>query len=198
MKHKTPGVTDELLLKASEEFLSEGFQGASLRKIATAAGVSTNSIYGRFVDKRGLFDAIVKETADEFLNMVTDMNGLVKTEDKAENVLNESGQYTFKTLDYVYDHFDVFKLILCKSQGTEYEHYIDRLSAEEEKAYKYYIEKQGLGDKFSELFIHVICQEGYRYIKEIVEHDLTKEEAVKFMKEVIVYNAGGLEAVLGQ
>lgn len=30
-------------------------------------------------------------------------------------------------VDYVYDHFDAFKLIACCSTGTRYEHYLDAL-----------------------------------------------------------------------
>lgn len=198
MKHKTPGVTDELLLKAKEEFLREGFLGANLRKIANEAGVSTNSIYGRFSDKKGLFDAIVKETADEFLNMLSDMTRQSEEETDFESAMESSGRYTMETLDYVYDHFDVFKLIFCRSAGTEYEHYIDRLSEDEEKTYLFEIEKMGFKGKASELFVHVVCQSGYRYLTETVAHDLTREEARRFMNEIVVYTVAGLTAVLGQ
>lgn len=198
MKHKAPGVTDELLVKAKEEFLIEGYQGASLRKIASAAGVSTNSIYVRFEDKKGLFDAIVKETADEFYSLVTNMNNLAVNEDEKEAAMEKSGQYTFEALDYVYDHFDIFKLIFCKSQGTEYEKYIDMLSREEEKAYKQYMEKMIPDKQVSNLFIHLVCQAGYRYLTETVAYGLTREEARDFMSEVVTYTKAGLEAVIGQ
>lgn len=198
MKHKTPGVTDELLMRAKEEFLEMGFQGANLRRIATAAGVSTNSIYGRFGDKEGLFDAIVKETAENFASLIAEKNRLSEADQDPESAMERSGRDTLETLDYVYDHFDIFKLIFCKSAGTRYEHFIDQISEAEEQTYRLYIEQNGLAGKVSDLFVHEVCQSGYRYLIETVANDLTREEAHKFMSEVIVYTAAGFEAVLGQ
>lgn len=48
----------------STEFLDKGFQAASLRAIASEAGLTTGAIYGYFSSKSDLFDAIVGEAAD--------------------------------------------------------------------------------------------------------------------------------------
>ena len=69
MRHETAGVTEILLDNAKNEFLEYGFHEASLRRIATKSGVSTNSIYSRFHDKTGLFSAIVKEAADGLMEI---------------------------------------------------------------------------------------------------------------------------------
>lgn len=50
-----------ILEAATELFLAEGYDGASLAKIATAAGVSTATLFKRFRTKADLFDAIVTE-----------------------------------------------------------------------------------------------------------------------------------------
>src|SRR5699024_4339326 len=57
MAKQKPGVYDRVLECAKEEFLSKGFLDASLRTIAQEAGTSTGSIYTRFGDKEGLFQA---------------------------------------------------------------------------------------------------------------------------------------------
>lgn len=47
-----------------KEFLAKGFQGVSLRNIATATlGVTTGAIYRYYLDKEALFDALVAEPA---------------------------------------------------------------------------------------------------------------------------------------
>ncbi len=48
-----------ILSCAKKEFLEKGYKDASLRVIAQEAGTSTGSIYTRFGDKEGLFEAIV-------------------------------------------------------------------------------------------------------------------------------------------
>jgi len=50
-----------ILEAATELFLAEGYDGASLAKIATTAGVSTATLFKRFPTKADLFDAIVTE-----------------------------------------------------------------------------------------------------------------------------------------
>ena len=62
MKRQIEGVAEQLLDCAAKEFLDKGFADASLREIAKQCGVSTHSIYTRFQDKAGLFDAVVEQT----------------------------------------------------------------------------------------------------------------------------------------
>ncbi|MDY3257082.1 MAG: TetR family transcriptional regulator, partial [Ruminococcus callidus] len=44
MRQETKGVTESLLESAKKEFLEYGFYNASLRRISSESGVSTNSI----------------------------------------------------------------------------------------------------------------------------------------------------------
>lgn len=50
---------------ASEIFLAEGFERASLDQIAQRAGVSKQTIYSHFADKQGLFRAICTELTEK-------------------------------------------------------------------------------------------------------------------------------------
>jgi AcrR family transcriptional regulator len=50
-----------ILTAATAMFLSEGYGGTSLAKVAGAAGVSTATLFKRFPTKADLFDAIVTE-----------------------------------------------------------------------------------------------------------------------------------------
>jgi len=58
-----------VLQAASEEFLSRGFYGTSMDRVAEAAGVSKRTVYDHFPSKDHLFQAIV----DEILNRVDEM-----------------------------------------------------------------------------------------------------------------------------
>ena len=100
--------------------MSRGFLDASLRSIAQAADTSTGSIYTRFGDKEGLFRAIAEPVVDEFKDMFRkvqeDFHQFPEEEQRAD-----MGQYTARhqeeLLDYIYDHFDVFRLLLDGAHG---------------------------------------------------------------------------------
>ena len=52
---------------ALEEFASHGYEGASMGRIGTAAGVSRTVLYDHFADKRALFGALLADTHEALL-----------------------------------------------------------------------------------------------------------------------------------
>ena len=64
---------EKILTVAKQKFLTHGFKDASLRNIVNEAGVTTGAFYGYFASKEELFNALVKDTADEYMTMYTDM-----------------------------------------------------------------------------------------------------------------------------
>ena len=56
-----------ILEVGKKEFLTYGYEKASLRRIAKEASVTTGAIYGYFPGKEALFDALTSDTAEELL-----------------------------------------------------------------------------------------------------------------------------------
>lgn len=198
MRRETAGITEALIESAKREFLEYGFQNANLRRISAAGGVSTNSIYTRFGDKSGLFSAVVKPAADGLMKIYLEsISGAEKCEN-ASDAANLGGEGTELVLKYIYDNFDVFRLIFCNSAGTEYEHYFDELASIEEKYYREFAAQfAGEGNCPSDFFIHVVCRTGWQYIYEVVSHELTYDEAKCFMKSIREFSFAGWAKVLG-
>lgn len=201
MKHKTPEVTDILLAKAKEEFLQYGYQDASLRRIASESGVSTTSIYGRFRDKAGLFDALVKDAADELYERIKLQceSSIQETELNAKADLECDTTDDF--VDNIYDHFEEFQLIFCKSKGTVYEDYIDRLAALEEKVYGFACGEDDIDSEKSSLdsfFVHCVTVSGYQHLYEMVAHELSRDEAHAFMGRMTTFRMAGWKAIMGE
>ena len=44
-----------------------------------------------------------------------------------DEAVDSGNEGTDEVLDYVYEHFTAFKLIFCRSAGTSYEHFFDKL-----------------------------------------------------------------------
>lgn len=197
-------VMEEILKAAKEEFLTLGYTEASMRNIAKKANLTTGSLYYRFLDKAEMLDAVVGNEAEELLTMFKRIqNDFAKK--KIENQVSEMGSYTENGLhvmiDYIYDHYDVFKIIICKSKGSKYEFYIDSLvDIEVENTYRFINELKDKKLKVrepSEDLIHILCTSFFASIFEVVQHDMKREEALKYADEIYAFNEAGWSVLLG-
>ena len=202
MAKQRPGVADKVLEYAKLEFLSKGFLEASLRTIAQEAGTSTGSIYTRFGDKEGLFQSIVEPCMNEFKTMFRQIQeDFHQFPEEAQRA--EMGQYTAlhqeELLDYIYDHFDVFRLLLDGAHGTRFSCFLDEL-VDIEVDYTYrYMEvigcesvKSGL---VTEEFIHIIVTAYFKGMFEVVRHNMDRAAAHRYVKMLNRYHMAGFSTV---
>lgn len=200
---------DEVILQniinaAKEEFLSLGYIDASMRNIAKEANLTTGSLYYRFIDKAELLDGVVGMEAEELLKTFKDIQDDFAKK-QIEDQVNEMSSYTMNGLhfliNYIYDHFDVFKIILCKSKGSKYEFYIDSLvDIEVENTYRFIngLKKKNIKvNEVSENLIHILCTSFFASIFEVVYHDMTCEEALTYADSVYAFNKAGWSVLLG-
>ena len=161
-----------ILEAASEEFRAHGFQEASVRRIADVANATTGAIYHYFPSKELLFDALVHEPAEQLFELWV--------------TLHESpGANAFE----VYDHIDAFRLVFRHAAGTKYEDYPERLIAVEEATYRLF---PGLDDSpADELFLRTVAASGVEALRKAVEHDLSREEARKYMNRTREFRLNG-------
>ena len=84
-------------------------------------------------------------------------------------------------LDYVYEHFDEFKLIICKSEGTCYENFVHNMvEIEVAETFEFIksLKKQGYDVPDMEKAVcHMIASGMFTGIFELIEHDMKKENA---------------------
>ena len=162
MRTEASGVTEALIQNAENEFLKYGFKDASLRRIASASGVSTNSIYSRFGDKAGLFREIVKEAADGMMDIYLDCIQNAEKALSVERAIQEGSDGTDVVLKYIYEHKKAFQLIFCYSAGTEYENYFDRLAEIESVIIRNSLENTPVMGKKSMIFLFmcIAAQDG--------------------------------------
>lgn len=196
MKQQTEGVTESIISAARKEFLISGYLNASLRKISGECNVSTHTIYTRFKDKEGLLDAVVSESAQALMSIYELAVREIKPEDSISESEKKSDEGTNNVLSFIYEHFEDFKIIICKASGTKYENYMDQLIKQEEESYKRIVGQIGSDKKVSDFFIHSLAASGFNAIAEAVSHDLTLQEAKSFMKLQEIYNYGGVEALV--
>lgn len=193
----------ELLEAGKKVFLETGFQGASLREIASMLGVTTGAIYRYYTDKEALFDAIVSEPAEELVNRYRTSQQMYAERPLEEQLSGISGVSEENTwmMDFIYDHFDAFKLIVCCSGGTRYEHYIDILVEIEANSAMLLSEKmREAGYKLPLLnddLAHMISSGLFNCIFETVRHDMPKDRALEYMGSYQLFYTAGWMKILG-
>lgn len=197
-------IMEEILKAAKEEFLSLGYIDASMRNIAKKANLTTGSLYYRFLDKAEMLDAVVGNEAEELLETFKKIQrDFAKKE--IENQVSEMKSYTENgvhiLLNYIYDNYDAFKIIICKSKGSKYEFFIDSLvDIEVENTYRFINELKAKNIKVkkpTEDLIHILCTSFFASIFEVVHHDMKKEEALKYADEIYAFNQAGWSVLLG-
>lgn len=202
MAKQIEGVYEAVLACAKMEFLKKGYKDASLRVIAQAAGTSTGSIYTRFKDKAGLFDAIVGPAADQLKDMFVEIQENFHSLDDSTQEA-EMGEYTsrhqMEMLEYIYDHFDEFRLLLDCSDGTRFSSFVDELvDIEVEYTYKYMevinceSVKSGV---VTEDFIHIIVTAYFNGMFEVVRHNMSRDDARKYIRLLNRYHMQGFSTV---
>lgn len=201
MAKQIEGVYEAVLDCAKKNF-RKGYKDASLRTIAQEANTSTGSIYTRFGDKEGLFCAIVEPAANGLKKMFLEIQEKFHSFDK-EAQLAEMGQYTslhqMEMLDYIYDHFDVFRLLLDCAEGTQFSRFVEEL-VEIEVDYTYkYMEvigcksvKSGL---VTEEFVHIVVTAYFNGMFEVVRHNMDKASAVKYVRLLNRYHMQGFSTI---
>ena len=202
MAKQIEGVYDAVLACAKEEFLSKGYQEASLRTIAQKAGTSTGSIYTRFGDKEGLFEAIVQPVVTGFMALVCEIQETFHGFD-SETQKQQVNQYSFsemqRGLDYMYAHFDAFCLLLDSAHGTRFQNFVDELAqVEVEYTYKF-LETVGWTD-VNELpsakeLMHIVSTGYFEGIFEVIRHRMDRETAGKYVEQLERYHAAGFDAL---
>ena len=202
MAKQIEGVYEAVLSCAKSEFLRKGYKDASLRVIAQEAGTSTGSIYTRFKDKEGLVQAIVEPAASGLKNMFLEIQETFHNFDETEQRA-EMGQYTVREmghmLDYIYEHFDEFRILLDASYGTRFETFIDELvNIEVDYTYKYMevigceSVKSGL---VTEEFVHIVVTAYFNGMFEIVRHNMAKKDAQKYIHLLNQYHMQGFSVI---
>lgn len=193
----------DLLEAGKKVFLEMGFRDASLRKIAAALGVTTGAIYRYYTDKEALFDAIVSRPAEELVNRYRQSQQEYAGRPLEEQLagLTAVSQENSWMMDFIYDHFDIFKLIVCSSVGTRYEHYIDILvEIETNSAIQLREKMQEAGYELPLLddeLAHMISSGLFNCMFETVRHDMPKDKALAYTGSYQLFYTAGWIRILG-
>ena len=203
MARDKAGHHEQILAAAWQEFLTYGFADASMRRIASAAGMSAAGLYKHFPSKEDMFSALVEPAFQGLM-------ALYRQEETAEREALEAGIVTEKwqnggearlAMTYIYDHLNAFRLLICKSQGTRYESFLHDLAAEEEKTTMAMMDLlKANGGQINEVDrreLHLLVTANVNAVFQAVEHDFTREEALHYADTLDRFFSRGWQVFFG-
>ena len=200
---KGEATKQHLLELAKAEFLKKGYSEASVRNIAKIAGLTTGAVFRYYPDKAALFDVLVSEAADTLMNQfkaAQDAHFDLIPEDKVAQSRELSTDYLNYFINYIYDNFDAFKLVICCAEGTRYANYIhDLVELEVAQTELYYDRLRQLGKlegTVSRELHHMITSAYFTAVFETVAHDMTREHAIQYVNELATFFNCGWEGML--
>ena len=205
MDERTSPTLENIQQAALEEFSEKGFLGASLRQIVKNAGVTTGAFYGYFSSKEALFASIVEPHAaalmGRFMEAQTGFADLPE-EEQPVHMGEASGGYVDWMVDYICDHREPVKLLLCRSEGTSYEHFIHNMvEVEVEYTIKYMEVLRHLGKNIPQLdeqMCHIIASGMFNGVFEVVIHDMPRDRALRYVDQLRDFYTAGWLKLMGQ
>lgn len=197
--------TEQRILKAAEkEFLERGFSGTSMRRIAAEAGVTTGALYGYYVSKEAIFEALVDESYNSIMERYKSAHEEFASLSPSEQ-LDNMGKITTLCMEwcveYIYSHIDAFRLILMCSEGTRYSSMIDDMVAIEEESTEKFIStmrEHGIDvPEIDPLLSHMITSGYFTSFFEIVRHGVSRDEAMEYVRSLQAFSKAGWEKLMG-
>ena len=182
-----------------EEFLAYGYDKASLNRIAKKVGITTAGLYKHYHGKEDMFAALVKDTIDALDTLNADGMGQLAEDPSAYDPFRE--EWSRALVDFIFDHYDGAKLLICRSHGSRFESFEKDLIQRETISNQQFAElltRCGNPVKpLTEMQWHLLSTQYIHLVFEIVRHDLTREEAYQHMAFVRALLYPGWKEILG-
>ena len=194
MQENSPATLEKIQQAALDEFSEKGFLGASLRQIVKHAGVTTGAFYGYFSSKEALFASIVEPHAAALMGRFMEAQisfAELPQKEQPEHMGVESGAYTRWMVEYICQHRDPVKLLLCRAEGTGYQNFVHNMGEVEVESTLQYIEVLRRLDR---QMCHILASSMFNGIFEVVIHDMPYEQAMRYVNQLRdFYTAGWMK-----
>ena len=194
----------KLLKSAKKEFLEKGFMGDSLRTIAANAGVTTGAMYRHFKDKDDFFCALVDQAIDVTIKTVSladSAHHLDFGNPLSQEHFDVESKETNNFLNYIYDNFDIFTLLLTKASGSTHEHFQEEIcelyTKNCEQTFNWMYKNKISTKKIDKMTIHFIASTVINAFVEIITHKMSKKAAFQYIQNIEEYTRFGMLHMMG-
>lgn len=194
---------EKLIASAKTEFMEKGYAKASLRTICANAGVTTGALYFFFDDKEALFQSIVEPPLTTLVHMLQEhfreeeqILSLPAVYEKQEGDHDEIAEML---IHHLYQNYDIFILLLTKSQGTAFENVLDQIVDMTEKQFAAAVElyaKQKTRQPVDSYIIHWMAHMTIDAFVHLLTHEPEEQAAVRQMKVIMNFIVKGFTEII--
>lgn len=181
-----------------EEFMTYGYEKASLNRVSAKVGITTAGLYKHFKNKEDMFRFLVKDTLDDFAKVNSGDIELMETQIDYNPFDSDRADFW---VDFICDHFEGLQLLICCSKGSPYESFEEDLINMETEANVEYArllsEKNGTDLTVSDMQWHILATAYIHLVFEIVRHKMTKDQAREHMRFIRDLLYPGWKQLLG-
>lgn len=190
--------TAKIIQCLKEEFLTYGYEKASLNRVSARVGITAAGLYKHFRSKEDMFTFLVKDALEAFLSTSSQAEEQMYLDEDYNPFRTE---WTARWADLIYEHYEGVKLLICCSAGSKYATFEDdliRMETDGNRAYADALRETGIISRnISDIQWHMLSTAYIHLIFETVRHDMTKEEAIEHMRFVSDLLYPGWRKILG-
>lgn len=191
----------KIIAAAKAEFMEMGFDKSSMRSIAERCGMTAAGIYRHCVDKADLFDQIVAPAVDR-INAWLDAH-VARYVDAVHH--EKRIQWRDSEIDMmreiIYPNMEEYHLLLAKSQGSKYEHFLHDLAEGQQAQLLQYmpmLKAQGYAVRdITPKELHLLLSAYTTALFEPVIHNYSVEEALRCLTTVEAFFVPGWKQLFG-
>lgn len=196
MQRLKDNVRSHVLEAARETFLRKGFQKASMRDIAQAAGVGVGNIYHYFTGKDELFCRLVHPAVSALERMLDEHHGR-----RGVDILAMCDEHYFRRvvdeyLEIIRRHRGPLVLLLFHAQGSSLEYYREDFARRATVLVKdYFLEMKRRHPQLQtdvtdfSLRMHTVWM--FAFIEGLIMHRIKAEELEKIVTEYMTIEVAG-------
>lgn len=195
---------EKLLASAKEEFLEKGYMKASLRTICKKAGVTTGALYFFFQDKEDLLKNLVEEPLRGLSRIMQEHFSLELSIEPGAVPIGENSEdikAAKEVVHFMYQNYDIFQILLTKSQGSMYEDIVSHFADVIEEHFNVLareISKACGVPEPDHYMIHWLTHIQIDAFIHLLTHEPEEERALGHIEEIVIYLLSGWNGLFYQ
>ena len=193
MANRDHSLDDGIVQAAYSEFLTYGFQKASLHKIADKAGVTTGAIYTRYKNTDALFVSLLQkffETMKTLFTPVAEEYEKAKRSAQPEDILraiDAEEQVYFRLLTGYYNDCTLF---FCRSDGSSVETMLHELMNQKaEQTVEFFF--QVYGKEPNPDAIRLLMGSQFWYFRQLLDQRMEEDRMLTCLRSVLDFTNAG-------